>query len=148
MLVSLMAALAIQATTTCQPGIGQGVTVCSHQPAPEQVTPAPVQTNPNAFADGMRAGAALSGGRRREETTESREDRLVRMCATRSIWNMCMPDETIEARRIKAERDAASELRATVTNLIADGDCPGAVSAALRAGNMALAREAREFCTP
>lgn len=70
------------------------------------------------FNDGMENGAALGAMLRRQRDAEA---------ATRR------------------DREAAA-LRRNVITLLRQGDCEGAVSVALNAGDLALATEARTFC--
>lgn len=55
------------------------------------------------------------------------------------------PERREEPQAAPAYR-ANSALRQTVVTLILQGDCQGAVAAALRGGDLALATEARQFC--
>ena len=63
------------------------------------------------------------------------ESRLIRRCAEASWLSLCTPGERRQARLL---RDAA--------DLLSEQQCDAAVRAALRGGDMALAREARAFC--
>ncbi len=77
---------------------------------------------------------------------ETRQAKLIRRCADASWMSLCTPGDRKEARELKATAEASAMLRLRVTTLVADGRCPDAVGAALQGGDLALAREIREFC--
>lgn len=92
----------------------------------------------------------LPDPRSRPEATltkeETRQAKLIRRCADASWMSLCTPGDRKEARELKAAAEARAALRLKVTTLVADGRCPDAVGAALQGGDLALAREIREFC--
>jgi hypothetical protein len=77
---------------------------------------------------------------------EARQAKLIRRCADVSWMSLCTPGDRKEAKELKAAAEARIALRLKVTTLVADGRCPDAVGAALQGGDLALAREIREFC--
>jgi hypothetical protein len=77
---------------------------------------------------------------------ELRQSRLIRRCADASWMSLCTPGDRKEAKALKEAAEARATLRLKVTTLVADGRCPDAVGAALQGGDLALAREIREFC--
>lgn len=77
---------------------------------------------------------------------ETRQAKLIRRCADASWMSLCTPGDRKEARELKAAAEAKATLRLKVTTLVADDRCPDAVGAALQGGDLALAREIREFC--
>ena len=77
---------------------------------------------------------------------EMRQAKLIRRCADASWMSLCTPGDRKEAKELKAAAEARATLRLKVTTLVADGRCPDAVGAALQGGDLALAREIREFC--
>lgn len=77
---------------------------------------------------------------------ETRQAKLIRRCADASWMSLCTPGDRKEAKELKAAAEARASLRLKVTTLVADGRCPDAVGAALQGGDLALAREIREFC--
>lgn len=82
-----------------------------------------------------------------EVQEEARKARLIAKCYQPGWLSLCLPGERKEARVLKAEADARAELRGKVTGLLAENRCDAAVKAALEGGDLALAREARAFCT-
>lgn len=77
---------------------------------------------------------------------ETRQSKLIRRCADASWMSLCTPGDRKEAKELKEAAEARATLRLKVTTLVADGRCPDAVGAALQGGDLALAREIREFC--
>ncbi|MDP2260361.1 MAG: hypothetical protein Q8J89_11665 [Caulobacter sp.] len=77
---------------------------------------------------------------------ETRQAKLIRRCADASWMSLCTPGDRKEARELKEAAEARATLRLRVTTLVADDRCPDAVGAALQGGDLALAREIREFC--
>lgn len=78
----------------------------------------------------------------------SRQARLIARCADASWLALCLPGDRREARRLRDEAAAAAALRSRVTGLLSESKCAEAVKTALAGGDLALAREARAFCTP
>lgn len=76
----------------------------------------------------------------------SREARLIAKCADAPWYAVCLPGERREAKLLKEAADARIALRREVTGLLSEGRCDEAVKKALAGGDLALAREAREFC--
>jgi|TARA_R110002124_G_scaffold60333_5_gene165491 hypothetical protein len=74
------------------------------------------------------------------------ESRLIRRCAEASWLSLCTPGERRQARLLRDAADRREALRRAVTGLLSEQQCDAAVRAALRGGDMALAREARAFC--
>ena len=62
--------------------------------------------------------------------------------------SLCLPKDRREARKLKDAAMARAALRTQVTHLLSEDRCPEAVKTALAAGDMSLAREARDFCEP
>ena len=83
-----------------------------------------------------------------EEAEAERQARLILRCANATWLSLCLPHERREARELKAAADSRMALRGEVTRLLGDNKCEDAVRVALAGGDMALAREAREFCRP
>lgn len=77
---------------------------------------------------------------------EMRQARLIRRCADATWMSLCTPGDRKEARELKDAAEVRAALRLKVTTLVAEGRCPDAVAAALQGGDLALAREIREFC--
>lgn len=80
------------------------------------------------------------------DAEKARRERLIRRCADASWVSLCTPGDRREARALQAEAEARARLRGEVTGLVAAGQCPAAVNKALEGGDMALAREVRDFC--
>lgn len=78
----------------------------------------------------------------------ARQARLIANCADAGWMSLCLPKDRREARRLKDAAAASAALRTQVTLLLSENRCPEAVKTALVAGDMPLAREAREFCLP
>ncbi len=76
------------------------------------------------------------------------EARLILRCADASWLSLCLPGDRRRARALKEAADARTAQRLEVTRLLSEGQCDAAVRAALVAGDMNLAREARAFCAP
>ena len=81
-----------------------------------------------------------------ESAEAARQTRLIAKCADANWLSLCLPGERKEARVLRDAAIAASTLRGKVTTLLSQQRCDEAVKVALEGGNMALAREAREFC--
>lgn len=77
--------------------------------------------------------------------TES-EARLVARCADAGWMSLCLPDDRRAARSLRDKQVAYLAVRREVTRLLAADRCETAVTTALDSGNLALAREAREYC--
>lgn len=75
-----------------------------------------------------------------------REARLVARCADAPWYAVCLPDDRRAARMLKDKQDTFETARRAVTSLLAEGDCEGAVRAALDGGYLDLAGQARTFC--
>lgn len=91
--------------------------------------------------------AAPSAGAPPDEGVLSDEQRaLVTRCAEASWLSLCLPGDRRRARALKASADAYDASRREVTGLLAQGRCDAAVTVALEAGHLNLAREARGFC--
>ena len=82
-----------------------------------------------------------------EVREEARRARLIAKCYQPGWLSLCLPGERKEAKVLKAEADSRAQLRARVTSLLAESRCEAAIKAALEGGDLALAREARTFCT-
>ncbi|WP_297508816.1 hypothetical protein [uncultured Caulobacter sp.] len=80
----------------------------------------------------------------RRET--ARQTRLIARCADAKWYSPCLPGERKEARLLRDAAASAAELKGKVTMLLSEKRCDDAVKAALEGGDLALAREAREFC--
>jgi hypothetical protein len=77
-----------------------------------------------------------------------RQTRLIAKCADATWKSLCLPGERKEARVLRDAAVAAAALNGKVTTLLSEQRCDEAVKVALEGGNMALAREARDFCAP
>jgi hypothetical protein len=113
------------------------------QPAGATVTP-PTPAEP-VFA---KAPDAPSVGASAGASEAARQTRLIAKCADANWLSLCLPGERKEARVLKDAAIAAATLRGKVTTLLSQDKCDDAVKVALEGGDMALAREAREFCAP
>ena len=82
-----------------------------------------------------------------EDAEAERQARLILRCANATWLSLCLPHERREARELKAAADARAALRGDVTRMLGENRCDDAVRTALAGGDMALAREARAFCT-
>lgn len=78
----------------------------------------------------------------------ARQARLIANCADATWLSLCLPADRREARRLKEAAAVQAALRGRVTGLLSEGRCDDAVRTALAGGDLALAREARAFCTP
>jgi hypothetical protein len=75
-----------------------------------------------------------------------RERALVTRCADAGMFSLCLPGDRRRARELRDASTAYEARRKDVTTLLAEGRCDAAVTAALEAGHLNLAREARAFC--
>lgn len=80
------------------------------------------------------------------EVLSTEEQDLVLRCAEASWLSLCTPAQRRTARALKAEADADTALRQTIGTRIGAGDCAGAERAALEAGRLSLAAQARRYC--
>ena len=152
-MIELLFGLAIQTQTVCNQ-IGSS-TVCNTTSPPPAFRPMgpPVEYRGAGSAEAAeraRLDAVAAGERSRSRATEQeRELGYIPGCASR-FWLLaeCSRRQHDEAVAGLARRDSLAALRIVVTQKLADGDCPGAVRAALEGGEMGLAREARDFCQP
>lgn len=78
----------------------------------------------------------------------ARQTRLIARCADAKWYSPCLPGERTEAKILREAALNAATLRGHVTTLLSEKRCDDAVKTALEGGDMALAREAREFCAP
>ncbi|ALL14085.1 hypothetical protein [Caulobacter henricii] len=78
----------------------------------------------------------------------ARQARLIANCADATWLSLCLPGDRREAKILREAAQAAATLRGKVTALLSESRCDEAVKTALAGGNMALAREARDFCKP
>ncbi|NBB52472.1 hypothetical protein GVN24_29760 [Rhizobium sp. CRIBSB] len=85
---------------------------------------------------------------RLEDAEAERQARLILRCANATWLSLCLPHERREAQALKAAADARAGLRADVTRMLGENRCEDAVRTALAGGDLALAREARAFCSP
>jgi hypothetical protein len=76
----------------------------------------------------------------------SRQTRLIARCADAKWYSPCLPGERKEAEILREAALNAATLRGSVTTLLSEKRCDDAVKTALEGGDLALAREAREFC--
>jgi len=114
---------------------------------PELKPPSSVPAPPAAAAPAAATNPAAAPTRTEAEVAEeTRKTRLIARCADAGWLAMCLPGERKEARRLKAEAEAAAALRGKVTGLLSENRCEEAVKVALTGGDLALAREARAFC--
>lgn len=150
-MIALALALALQTQTVCNQ-VGTS-TICNTSPPPitfRSMAPPPVEFKGAEAAERARLNAVAAGERASARAAEQeRELGYIPDCAGR-MWLLagCSRRQHDDAVAGLARRDALSTLRTAVTQKLADGDCPGAVRMALEGGDMSLAREAREFCSP
>ena len=78
----------------------------------------------------------------------ARQAKLIANCADAGWLSLCLPGDRREARRLRDAAVVSAALRREVTKLLSENKCPEAVKTALAGGDLALAREARQFCTP
>ncbi|MBX9575628.1 MAG: hypothetical protein K2X07_08320 [Caulobacteraceae bacterium] len=71
---------------------------------------------------------------------------LVGRCADAGWLSLCLPAERRRARELRDAAAAYEGVRREVTASLAQGRCDAAVTRALEAGHLNLAREARAFC--
>jgi len=71
---------------------------------------------------------------------------LVARCADAGWLSLCLPADRRRARELKDAAAAYDGVRREVTASLAQGRCDAAVTRALEAGHLNLAREARAFC--
>jgi len=84
-----------------------------------------------------------------EEIAEAqRQERLINRCADAPWYALCLPEDRREARRLRDAAVVRAALRGEVTRLLSEQKCDDAVRVALTGGDMVLAREVRDFCTP
>lgn len=81
-----------------------------------------------------------------ERAEAARQVRLIARCADANWLSLCLPADRREARRLREEMAVHAALRGTVTGLLSENKCDEAVKTALAGGDMALARETRDFC--
>ena len=74
------------------------------------------------------------------------EKALVVRCADAGWLSLCLPADRRRARELREANLAYEASRKDVTDLLAQGRCDAAVTKALEAGHLNLAREARAFC--
>lgn len=107
----------------------------------EAPAPLPFESFNRSFA----AGAAMATPIR--PRTDAEQQSLLRRCGSTRWWqNLCTASEEREGRALIEADKQKSDLRTTITTLLSEDRCPEAVRAALAAGDMDLAREARDFC--
>ena len=73
-------------------------------------------------------------------------NRLMLRCAEASWLSLCTPGDRRQARLLKDAADRRAALQHEVGRLLGEQQCDAAVRTALRAGDLAMAREARDFC--
>lgn len=78
----------------------------------------------------------------------ARQTRLIARCADAKWYSPCLPGERKEAQILREAALNAAVLRGSVTTLLSEKRCDDAIKTALEGGDLALAREAREFCEP
>lgn len=71
---------------------------------------------------------------------------LVARCADAGWLSLCLPGDRRRARELRDGALAYEAKRKDVSALLAQGRCDAAVTTALEAGHLNLAREARAFC--
>ncbi|MBU1325759.1 MAG: hypothetical protein KJ676_10990 [Alphaproteobacteria bacterium] len=77
----------------------------------------------------------------------SEEERaFVARCADAGWLSLCLPGDRRRARELRDAAQAYEARRRDVAALLAQGRCDAAVTTALEAGHLNLAREARTFC--
>lgn len=75
-----------------------------------------------------------------------RQARLIARCADASWLSLCLPGDRREARILQEAANARAALSGEVTRLLSENRCNEAVRVALAGGDLALARNARDFC--
>lgn len=138
MILEFAMALAIQTqTTTCSTSFG--ITTCNTQaPFP---APPPIQSDPNAFNRGLMSGAnmfPLRSPAPREPGRCAGGDWFLIGC-TRTMHN-----DAVAEREARLTSQAA---RTRAMGLLRDGDCRGALAAALDTGDLDFATQVRAFCS-
>lgn len=118
-------------------GAPEGQTPAGPPPA---TVPAPIVVPPTMVAPPPTSDA--------EKAEAARQARLIARCADAPWYAPCLPGERKEAVRLRDLATASAALRGKVTSLLSENKCNEAVKVALAGGDMALAREARAFCTP
>lgn len=103
----------------------------------------PLNAYNNGYANAQRAAAEADAASDRRFAINGYRDE----CAG-GMWLLagCSRADHDQAREAIASRGRTQELRRAVTDALAADDCEGAIQTALRGGDMALAREARDFC--
>lgn len=151
-MLAIILAMAFQTQTTCNQ-IGTS-TVCNTTAPPIMFQPpAPVPfigAGSGEAAERARLDAVAASERARERASwQERELGYIPACASR-FWLLaeCSRRQHDDAIAGLARRDTLASLRTLVTQKLADDDCPGAIKTALDGGDMALAREAGDFCRP
>lgn len=71
---------------------------------------------------------------------------LVARCADAGWLSLCLPADRRRAREMRDSAASYEAVRREVTASLAQGRCDAAVTRALEAGHLNLAREARAFC--
>ena len=108
--------------------------------APPPETASPPQPAPATDSPKPRETASI------DSREAARRTRLIARCADAKWYSPCLPGERTEARLLRDAAASAAELRGKVTLLLSEKRCDEAVKTALEGSDLALAREAREFC--
>lgn len=115
--------------------------VCRYQmPEIRIVEQAPPSLEIETASAGTGAGPPDAGVLGEEERA------LVARCADAGWLSLCLPGDRRRARELRDAAQAYEARRRDVAALLAQGRCDAAVTAALEAGHLNLAREARTFC--
>jgi hypothetical protein len=114
--------------------------VCRYQMPEIRVVEQAPQTLGVEAAAGTNVGPADTGVLSEEERA------FVARCADAGWLSLCLPADRRRARELRDTALAYEAKRRDVAALLAQGRCDAAVAAALEAGHLNLAREARTFC--
>ncbi|HEV2083092.1 MAG TPA: hypothetical protein VGR32_11670 [Brevundimonas sp.] len=95
---------------------------------------------------GVEPAAVVADGPSDEGVLDEAERALVGRCADAGWLSLCLPGDRRRARALRDSAAAYDVKRREVASLLAQGRCDAAVAAALEAGHLNLAREARAFC--
>lgn len=130
MFIELLLAIALQdSTTTCSTAFGQ--TTCRTRGEAQQASPT----------------GAMNSTINSLNQLAPRAQRSPEACAG-GDWFLagCTLGEHREAVRLRDAAATATDLRGEVILLVRDGNCLGAINAALDGGDLGLATEVRNFC--
>lgn len=114
--------------------------VCRYQMPEIRVVEQPPQSL------GVEAAAVTAVGPADAGVLTDEERAFVARCADAGWLSLCLPGDRRRARDLRDAAQAYEARRRDVAALLAQGRCDAAVTTALEAGHLNLAREARTFC--